>query len=684
MGQNQVVVGIDNEKILQSLIQEGKIYLNNFLVNLYSRWSLKTTICFLKLLLAEFGKNYSYFTNECTLESDFYKVLESIIIDFQIDGDVLLELQDDFFTIHIKQVLGDDLSEQKNQFLSVLKFTLSEMKNKVPKVLKVKVPQRDDIPKDFKEIIMYYHKESMHTETESSRVIKQRDWHSQPNSCKRFSGSRFIQLPTEFQEQNTVKYVDLFKLKDSKKITKETISELCYYGCSISAFKYNYFKRVNASSGGLQPIEVYIICDQIENSPKLYHYVAKNHGLEIRADFDSDLWNQLKEMISTDFFLIGISSISWREVWKYGERGFRYSQLDVGHLITSLILSMKLQGWYFYVLDIIADNLLQEILCIEELTKEIEVGELLILCTTKKLDDLKVNIKQDFINNLVDKIHGRSIRLSKEIHEWEIIPAIINATTNLKHQDERIFNKISEYKRDTKIDTLSSSIIRSRRSGLEFLEKDISSETFFEIIKQVILCFNPELFSNHSQDIIFGVHVLRVNDLPSGYYFLFRDLESKDLSLKLTNDGLSIPKELKDYFFIYQEEEMKKIAKRASEDSCGQNIVYQSSFTISMFSKIQLDNQYKKVHWECGMIGQLLYNEAELHNLRGTALGCFVDDVCRKSFKLEDSPYYPFLNFTIGIPNPDYNIASKFEYGHENNDFIEEIKENLIRKEKKK
>ena len=32
-------------------------------------------------------------------------------------------------------------------------------------------------------------------------------------------------------------------------------------------------------------------------------------------------------------FLLGLSSVYWREAWKYGERAFRYCQHDAGHAI---------------------------------------------------------------------------------------------------------------------------------------------------------------------------------------------------------------------------------------------------------------------------------------------------------------------------------------------------------------
>ena len=42
---------------------------------------------------------------------------------------------------------------------------------------------------------------------------------------------------------------------------------------------------------------------------------------------------------------IGLSSIHWREAWKYGERAFRYCQLDIGHALGALRYAAGALGW---------------------------------------------------------------------------------------------------------------------------------------------------------------------------------------------------------------------------------------------------------------------------------------------------------------------------------------------------
>lgn len=157
-----------------------------------------------------------------------------------------------FFEKELKQELKT-LSEQKLEFLKLLENSIQIMREKDLKIFQVKVPKRDNIPSDPKDIILYYHRETFHTLEGSSKTIK-RDWLNQPKPFKRFIPSKYLQLPTDFNEEETLNYSLLFNFNEnSKDINFRTISEFLFYSCSISAIKYNYFKRVNASSGGLQP-----------------------------------------------------------------------------------------------------------------------------------------------------------------------------------------------------------------------------------------------------------------------------------------------------------------------------------------------------------------------------------------------------------------------------------------------
>ena len=69
----------------------------------------------------------------------------------------------------------------------------------------------------------------------------------------------------------------------------------------------------------------------------VYHYVSHDHSLEQRCQFSDNH--------PDSGLLIGLSSIHWREAWKYGERAYRYCQHDTGHALGALRYAAATLGW---------------------------------------------------------------------------------------------------------------------------------------------------------------------------------------------------------------------------------------------------------------------------------------------------------------------------------------------------
>jgi nitroreductase len=92
--------------------------------------------------------------------------------------------------------------------------------------------------------------------------------------------------------------------------------------------------RCNPSSGNLHPTESYLLCPHLPGlSAGIYHYLSRDHLLEQRAAVDDPRWT---DVFSGKGILLGISSIYWREAWKYGTRAWRYCQHDCGHAIAAV------------------------------------------------------------------------------------------------------------------------------------------------------------------------------------------------------------------------------------------------------------------------------------------------------------------------------------------------------------
>ena len=101
--------------------------------------------------------------------------------------------------------------------------------------------------------------------------------------------------------------------------------------------------RCNPSSGNLHPTEAYVLCPRLPGlAAGVYHYLSRDHVLEKRAAVDDPRWT---EAFSGNGVLIGISSIYWREAWKYGMRAWRYCQHDCGHAVAAVSYAAAALGW---------------------------------------------------------------------------------------------------------------------------------------------------------------------------------------------------------------------------------------------------------------------------------------------------------------------------------------------------
>jgi hypothetical protein len=134
--------------------------------------------------------------------------------------------------------------------------------------------------------------------------------------------------------------------------------------------------------------------------------------------------------------------------------------------------------------------------------------------------------------------------------------------------------------------------------------------------------------------INFLVFVNRVDGIASGLYFFKRDEN------KLT---------------LIEKEDFSKIAKIVN---CNQDLGENSAFALSMVidkKEIKSDYHYKMAMFEAGMIGQILYLEAEAKNLRGCGIGCFFDDLITIEL-LQNPNLLALYSFSIGEPIVDERI----------------------------
>ena len=220
----------------------------------------------------------------------------------------------------------------------------------------------ETVPADPVDRVIRYHVQTKHHFNRYARALGYLDWANQPNPFRRFEGASLVSLPLLKPDEDPVSpaYDAIYQPGTvvCQPVTVRTLSRFFEFALALSAWKKagesEWPLRSNPSSGNLHPTEGYVVMPQIEGldlTPGLYHYAPKEHGLELRAEFPAEQIARLLAPFPPGAFIFGLTSVHWREAWKYGERAFRYCNHDVGHAIGSARIAAATLGWNMALLD---------------------------------------------------------------------------------------------------------------------------------------------------------------------------------------------------------------------------------------------------------------------------------------------------------------------------------------------
>lgn len=56
---------------------------------------------------------------------------------------------------------------------------------------------------------------------------------------------------------------------------------------------------------------------------------------------------------------------------------------------------------------------------------------------------------------------------------------------------------------------------------------------------------------------------------------------------------------------------------------------------------------YRNLFWEAGLVGQVLYLEAEAAGIRSTGIGCYFDDAVHQVFGISSRDWQSLYHFTV-------------------------------------
>jgi nitroreductase len=118
--------------------------------------------------------------------------------------------------------------------------------------------------------------------------------------------------------------------------------------------------------------------------------------------------------------------------------------------------------------------------------------------------------------------------------------------------------------------------------------------------------------------------------------------------------------------FRLQEGDLRRVAAQVS---CGQEIAGDGAFALGMIAEFEGNLRrhgawfYRRLFWEAGVIGQVLYLEAEAAGVRSTGIGCYFDDPLHQLLGLQDRAFQSLYHFTVGgaVEDPRLTTLPPYE-----------------------
>jgi SagB-type dehydrogenase family enzyme len=194
-----------------------------------------------------------------------------------------------------------------------------------------------------------YHESTKHS-VESLRLAPRvLDWANTPDPFRHYEGVPVLDLPADppVPRMPALEVLDGASGSVPAGDGSTFLSQLLFYSAAISASKRvpstgdRYALRVNPSSGNLHPTEFHFFARGLKGWPDgLYHYRPSAHMAEQRAMGDLEM--KLAGTSAPIVFVL--TSIAWREAWKYRDRAYRYCLHDIGHAWQALALAARAIG----------------------------------------------------------------------------------------------------------------------------------------------------------------------------------------------------------------------------------------------------------------------------------------------------------------------------------------------------
>ena len=502
------------------------------------------------------------------------------------------------------------------------------------------------------------------------------DWANQPDPFRRYAGAPRVELPLQADALPTpFELIRRGERPATYPLECDALAILFELSLGLSAWKQHagsrWALRCNPSSGNLHPTEGYLVCAALPGlAAGVHHYLSHDHVLEQRAAPISATWaNELRGGV-----VLTLTGIHWREAWKYGLRAYRYCQHDCGHAIAAVAYAAAALGWRARLLPGWGDDELAALLGLDRAKDfadaELESPEVALWVGPEpppaELSPSALARGLSFT--------GRANRLSHSQADWPGIEDVDRAAHRPSTIPSPAFQAPSRPPLvESDCQASAATLIRQRRSAVAFDGvTTLPAERWFGMLDALLP--RPDVPPLAAWPWSPRVHPLlfahRIDGVSPGLYLLARKAEAlAELRGALHGEWTwSRVEQAPEHLPLYQLT-VGDARDAARVIACHQDIAADSCFAVGFLTKFTGPLQgapwvYRELFWETGLLGQILYLEAEAAGIRATGIGCFFDDAVHRLLGLDGLAWQSLYHFTIGGPVEDRRIQTLPPYAH--------------------
>jgi SagB-type dehydrogenase family enzyme len=345
--------------------------------------------------------------------------------------------------------------------------------------------------------------------------------------------------------------------------------------------------------------------------------------------------------------IVGLTSIFWREAWKYRDRAYRYCCHDLGHAMMSLLLAASALGLPGGAIAHFADSRLTRAL---GLTGGDEAPMAFLVFGSNNSSTQVPTLTQETFVGVPNELSVEEVpyELLLGIHRSTILPDTADPTPHLPAANPAMVGgrpPLPGRFRDTARDSNLGVIARRRRSALDFDARTPPMERseMEQLLDYATRDWRADWRGNCGGE---GAEAGRAADFVTLYLYVHRvrDCEPGVYRWDGSSRGL-------------EELHRGNVERVAAYLSLEQALAGNACLAVSMVAdlaaaaKIFGNRGYRYVHFEAGAIGQRLYLGAEALGWHATGIGAFYDDDVHR--------YLGFLEETDGSVDSSVDAAEQ-------------------------